>query len=298
MMIQPKGIIIPVITPVDAEGKFNEAVYRELIEFWAANGISGIFPFGTTGEFYAFSEDEYRHILEVTMEAVGGRMAVYAGANDITTHGAVRLARIAEDVGVDALSVLTPMFISQTQQELSAYYRRIAESCSLPIIIYNNRPKTNVMVAPETVVKLAEIPNIIGIKDSTGDMTNAEEYLRLTRHMPDFSVLMGRDTLILAGLHYGAKGAIASCANIAPDIAMQIYDNFMKGDYAAALDAQFRFSQLRIATNMGTFPVVIKEGLQIMGFDVGGCIAPIQPLNALQRESLANTLREIGALKS
>lgn len=295
-MFLPEGIIIPVITPVDAQGKFNEPVYRQLIDFWADHGIDGVFPFGTTGEFYAFDNEVYRHVLEVTKDAVRGRMAVYAGANHITTAGAVELAKIAEEVGVDALSVLTPMFVSQTQDELLAYYTTIANATSLPIIIYNNKPKTNVTVAPETVRKLAQIKNIVGVKDSTGDMTNTEEYIRLTRDLPDFRVLVGRDTLIYAGLCYGAAGAITSCANIAPDLAVAIYNCYKAGDQAGALDAQFKFSKLRIATNMGTFPVVIKEGLRMMGYDVGDCIAPIAPLSEDKRAEVREVLTSIGVL--
>ncbi len=295
-MFLPEGIIIPVITPVDAQGKFNEPVYRQLIDFWADRGIDGVFPFGTTGEFYAFDNEVYRHVLEVTKDAVRGRMAVYAGANHITTAGAVELAKIAEEVGVDALSVLTPMFVSQTQDELLAYYTTIANATSLPIIIYNNKPKTNVTVAPETVRKLAQIKNIVGVKDSTGDMTNTEEYIRLTRDLPDFRVLVGRDTLIYAGLCYGAAGAITSCANIAPDLAVAIYNCYKAGDQAGALDAQFKFSKLRISTNMGTFPVVIKEGLRMMGYDVGDCIAPIAPLSEDKRAELREVLTSIGVL--
>ncbi len=295
-MFLPEGIIIPVITPVDAQGKFNEPVYRQLIDFWADHGIDGVFPFGTTGEFYAFDNEVYRHVLEVTKDAVRGRMAVYAGANHITTAGAVELAKIAEEVGVDALSVLTPMFVSQTQDELLAYYTTIANATSLPIIIYNNKPKTNVTVAPATVRKLAQIKNIVGVKDSTGDMTNTEEYIRLTRDLPDFRVLVGRDTLIYAGLCYGAAGAITSCANIAPDLAVAIYNCYKAGDQAGALDAQFKFSKLRISTNMGTFPVVIKEGLRMMGYDVGDCIAPIAPLSEDKRAELREVLTSIGVL--
>ena len=295
-MFLPEGIIIPVITPVDAQGKFNEPVYRQLIDFWADRGIDGVFPFGTTGEFYAFDNEVYRHVLEVTKDAVRGRMAVYAGANHITTAGAVELAKIAEEVGVDALSVLTPMFVSQTQDDLLAYYTTIANATSLPIIIYNNKPKTNVTVAPETVRKLAQIKNIVGVKDSTGDMTNTEEYIRLTRDLPDFRVLVGRDTLIYAGLCYGAAGAITSCANIAPDLAVAIYNCYKAGDQAGALDAQFKFSKLRISTNMGTFPVVIKEGLRMMGYDVGDCIAPIAPLSEDKRAELREVLTSIGVL--
>ena len=295
-MFSPKGIVVPIVTPLTGDGKFNEAAYRSLIDYLADNGIHGVFPFGTTGEFYAFDQGFYDDVLEVTKDAVRGRMDIYAGANHITTRGAAAIARAVERVGgIDALSVLTPMFVSQTQEELYAYYREIAASTSLPIIIYNNKPKTNVGVDPATVARLAEIDNIVAAKDSTGDMTNAEEYIRLTQGM-DFSVMMGRDTLILAGLHYGATGAIASCANVAPRIAVDIYDRFLAGDFKGALDAQFKLSALRVATNMGSFPVTLKEALKMIGHDCGDCVPPILPLHEDQREKLRKVLAGMGLL--
>ena len=297
MSFTPKGIVVPIVTPLTKEGKFDEKAYRGLIDYLADNGIHGVFPFGTTGEFYAFDLGFYTNILEVTKDAVRGRMDIYAGANDITTRGACNIAKAVEKVGgIDALSVLTPMFVSQTQYEVSEYYREIASETSLPIIIYNNRPKTNVTVEPATVARLAEIDNIIGVKDSTGDMTNTEEYLRLTRGISNFHVMMGRDTLIYAALCYGAAGAIASCANVAPRIAVDIYEKFKAGDAAGALDAQFKFSALRIATNMGTFPVVLKEALKLIGHDCGDCVKPIQPLSGEQREKLRGVLSGMGLL--
>ena len=296
MSFTPKGIVVPIVTPVDENGKLNEKAYRDLIEYLYQGGIHGIFPFGTTGEFYAYDLGFYTHLLDVTKDAVAGRMQIYAGANHITTRGAAEIAKAVEKVGgIDALSVLTPMFVSQTQEELYAYYREIAASTSLPIIIYNNKPKTNVGVDPATVARLAEIDNIVAAKDSTGDMTNAEEYIRLTRGM-DFSVMMGRDTLILAGLHYGATGAIASCANVAPRIAVDIYEKFQQKDYQGALDAQFKLSALRIATNMGSFPVTLKEALKLIGHDCGDCVEPILPLHEDQREKLRKVLSEMGLL--
>lgn len=294
MGFTPRGIIIPVVTPTDGRGNLDAAAYRRLIGYFAENGVHGIFPFGTTGEFYAFSNDTYRRMLEITREAAPATMQVYAGANHITTQGAVELARIAESVGVDALSVLTPMFVSQTQEELTAYYRTIAQSTGLPVILYNNRPKTNVHIEPRTLAELAQIPNIVGIKDSTGDMTNTAEYIRLTRHLPGFHVLMGRDTLIYAALCYGAAGAIASCANVAPGLAVSIYERFRAGDHQGALEAQFQLAQLRIATNMGTFPVVIKEALRLIGYDAGDCVAPIAPLRPEERAKLIRVLKDIG----
>lgn len=296
MKFAPKGIVVPIVTPIREDGSLNEEAYRRLVGYLADNGIRGVFPFGTTGEFYAFDSGFYREMLELTKDAAAGRMDIYAGANHITTAGAVKIAKIAEKVGgIDALSVLTPMFISQTQQEVYEYYREIASETSLPIVIYNNKPKTNVTVEPATIARLAEMDNIIAVKDSTGDMTNTEEYLRLTRGM-DFSVLMGRDTLIYGGLCYGATGAIASCANVAPRIASDIYEKFQMGDREGALEAQFKFSALRIATGMGTFPVVLKEALRMIGYDCGDCVKPIQPLNEAQREKLRGVLSEMGLL--
>ena len=296
MSFTPKGIVVPIVTPVTEDGKLNEKAYRGLVDYLADNGIHGVFPFGTTGEFYAYDLGFYTDLLEITKDAVRGRMQIYAGANHITTKGAIQIAKAVEKVGgIDALSVLTPMFVSQTQEEVCTYYKEIAAATSLPIIIYNNKPKTNVTVEPATIAKLAEIDNIVAAKDSTGDMTNAEEYIRLTRGM-DFSVMMGRDTLILAGLHYGASGAIASCANVAPRIAVDIYEKFQAKDYQGALDAQFKLSALRIATNMGSFPVTLKEALKLIGHDCGDCVRPILPLHEEQREKLRKVLGEMGLL--
>lgn len=296
MIFMPEGIIIPVVTPLTPQGEFNEPAYRRLIEYFCKNGVHGIFPFGTTGEFYAFDNGMYREILQVTKNAVAGRMHIYAGANHITPQGVIELAGIARETGADALSVLTPMFISQTQNELYAYYRTIADATDLPIIIYNNKPKTNITVSPETVSRLSKISNIVAVKDSTGDMTNTEEYLRLTRDNPGFRVLMGRDTLIYAALCYGAAGAIASCANVAPRIAVDIYEKHRAGDNAGALEAQFRLAALRIATNIGTFPVVLKEALQMIGLDCGPCHAPIEPLGEAERAEVRKVLKSLNLL--
>lgn len=296
MAFKPQGIIPPVITPLTDNGEVNYEVLRQLVNHLIDQGVHGLFPMGTTGEFYAFDDETFRKILETVKEEAAGRVPVYGGANHITTRGAIRLTKICEEVGVDAVSVLTPMFISQSQDELYEFFKTIAESTTLPIILYNNAPKTNVTIAPATAARLAEIPNIVGIKDSTGDMTNATEYIRLTRDNPDFHVLMGRDTLIYGALCYGATGAIASCANVAPRIAADIYDKFMAGDMAGSLEAQYKFAPLRIACGMGTFPAVIKEGLVMQGIPVGKCLEPIAELSSEEKEKLQSVLGEMELL--
>ncbi|MCL2388449.1 MAG: 4-hydroxy-tetrahydrodipicolinate synthase [Defluviitaleaceae bacterium] len=297
MKFKAKGIIPPIVTPFADDGSINEPVFKDVIEFLLDGGVHGIFPMGTTGEYYALSEDEYKRVLEITVESVNGRVPVYAGCNDITTRGAIRLVKLAEKAGVDAISVLTPMFISQTQDELYAYFKTIAESTAVPIILYNNKPKTNVHIEPSTVAKLAEIENIVAVKDSTGDFTVAAEYIRLTRNNDNFAVLMGRDTLIHAGLCHGAAGAIASCANVAPRVVADIYDKYVAGDIAGSLDAQFKLSPLRIASAMGTFPAAIKEGMNIVGMPVGKCLEPIAELTSTEKEKLRAVINDMGLLE-
>ena len=182
---KPEGIIPAMITPLDA-----------------------------AGEFYGLTPEEKRLIFQVTMDQTRSRVPVYAGTNGITMRESVELTHIAEECKVDAVSVLTPMFISPSQEQLLEHYRSIAANTSLPVIMYNNPPKTKVSLSPATVAELADLPNIVCIKDSCGDLTITAEYIRLTRGKK-FSVLMGRDTLILGALCYGATGSIASCANVA-----------------------------------------------------------------------------------
>lgn len=294
MTFKPYGIIPPIITPFSEDGSVNYAMLRKMVSHLIDQGVHGIFPMGTTGEFYAFEGGEYKRILTEVKNEIDGRVPLYAGANHITTRGVIELVKICEEVGVDAVSVLTPMFISQTQDELFNYFETIAKSTSLPIVLYNNPPKTNVNIAPATAERLSQIDNIVAIKDSSGDMSTALEYIRLTRDNPNFCVLMGRDTLIYPSLRCGAAGAIASCANVAPALIVSIFEKYSEGDDAGALDAQFRLAPLRAACSMGTFPSVIKEGLVMQGIDVGKCLEPISELTVGEKNELRTILADLG----
>ncbi len=148
---------------------------------------------------------------------------------------------------------------------------------------------------PATVAKLAEVHNIAGIKDSSGDMTMTAEYIRLTQDS-DFSVLMGRDTLIYGALCYGATGSIASCANVAPGLCVEIYEKFIAGDLKGSLKAQFTLAPLRIAFTLGTFPAVIKESLKLLGIEAGPCMEPAGPLTIEEKTKLRKVLIDMGLL--
>jgi len=294
--IHPKGIIPAVITPLTPEGKLNKNALRKLLGFLIAEGVHGLFVSGTTGEFYGLTPEEKREIFTIAMDEAKGSIPVYAGTNAITTRETVFLTQLAESCNVDAVSVLTPMFLSPDQDELYKHYRTIAENTELPVVLYNNPPKTGVSLSPATVSRLAAIPNIVGIKDSSGDMTITAEYIRLTRGQDDFSVLMGRDTLIYGALCYGAAGSIAACANVAPRLCVEIYEKFVAGDLQGSLDAQFALAPLRIAFSLGTFPAVIKESLNLLGIDAGPCMEPAGPLKDEERLKLRGILEKMDLL--
>ena len=295
MRFSPKGILPAMITPLTGDGKVNFKALRKFIDFLIDGGVHGIFAIGTTGEFYALSNAEYQEILEVTLDQVGGRVPVYAGANSIGTRESIGLAKIAEKAGVTALSALTPYFISVNQEELYNHFKAIADNTSLPVILYDNSPKTHISIKPATVAKLALVPNIVGIKDSSGDLTNTADIINRTRGM-EFSVMMGRDSLINAGLAYGACGAVAATANVAPRLVSDIYNKYVSGDIAGSLEDQYSLVPLRLAFTLGSFPAVIKEALELMGIEAGPCAAPTGPMTAEEREQLKKILRKMKLL--
>src|SRR5713101_5337763 len=234
-----KGIIPPVATPLQANEDLDLPRLKWFLDHLIAEGVHGIFVLGTNSEFYALDEGEKQEVIATAVAHVRGRVPVYAGTGAETTREAVRLTKMAEKEKVDGVSVITPYFVSPSQQEIFDHYRRIAESTLLPVVLYNN-PATcgGVKIDVDTVARLAEIPNIIGIKDSSGDLTNTNEYMRV---VPDrFSVLQGRDTLIYQAMIFGAKGAVPATANIAPRLVVDIYEAASRGDHAAAKAAQLK----------------------------------------------------------
>jgi 4-hydroxy-tetrahydrodipicolinate synthase len=293
-MFQPYGIIPAVVTPVDDNEELNEAALRRLVNFIIQGGVHGLFATGSQGEFWAFNVEEKQRRWEVVKEETAGRVPVYVGTAAVTTREAIALTQTAERVGVDAVSILTPFFVAPSQQELYAHYVAIAEVTSLPIILYTNPARTGVSLKPETLAKLSEIPNIVGVKDSSGDLSLTAEYIRVTPE--NFAVLMGRDTLILAGLLYGVKGAIAATANVVPALVVSIYERFKVGDLDGARRAQEALAPLRLAFSWGTFPVVIKEALDLMGLEAGPARAPVGPMSREQRGRLKDVLRDMNVI--
>ncbi|MTI59183.1 MAG: 4-hydroxy-tetrahydrodipicolinate synthase [Firmicutes bacterium] len=294
MNFEVKGIIPAMVTPMDKDGNINKKALRQLTNYLIAGGVHGLFPAGSTGEYYGLTIVQKKEVIETVIDEANGRVPIYAGAGMITTKDTIEVTKMAEDIGVDAVSILTPMFIRPSEDELYNHYKAIASSVNIPVLLYNNPARTGVNVSARLIERASKIENIVGIKDSSGDMTLTGEFIRRTDD--DFNVLIGKDTLILSGLVYGGKGAISSTANLVPELIVKIYEEYIKGNLEEALKAQYELAPLRLAFNMGTFPIVMKEGLKLMGIDVGNTLEPVEALEENKLSKLKNILEDIGVL--
>ncbi len=294
--MQIRGIIPPVATPMKANEDLDLPRLKWFIDHLIASGVHGIFVLGTNSEFYALDEKEKQEVIATAVAHVNKRVPVYAGTGAETTREAVRLTKMAEREGADGVSVITPYFVSPSPQEIFDHYRRIAENTALPVVLYNN-PGTcgGVKIDVDTVARLALVPNILAVKDSSGDLQNTMEFIRV---VPDrFSVLMGRDTLIYPALLFGARGAVPATGNIAPALLVEIYESFQRGDHAAAKAAQLRLNPLRMSLTLGTAPGGVKAALSLLGLSIGPSRSPVAPLTPEKQQKMRAVLQQVGLLK-
>lgn len=290
------GIVVPVVTPFDEDESVNVAALRRIVDYLVEGGVHGLFPSGSQGELWALTTDEKKRVMDVVIEQAAGRVFVMPSTGAVTTRESVDLTRHAERSGADAVSVITPYFIRPSDDELREHFERIADSVSIPVLAYNNPDRTGVHIRPSVAAAVARAcGNFQGVKDSSGDLTNTAAYME--ECPPTFRVFMGRDTMIYAGLAYGCAGAVAATANVAPDVVVGIYDAFQAGDHEQALDLQRKLAPLRHAFTLGSFPVVVKDAMELMGLPAGPCRAPIRSLQGAPRERLIAILRDLGKIE-
>ena len=295
MKLDLKGIITPVVTVFDDDENINEYGFRKIIEHLIAHGVHGIFTCGGQGEGHSLTTDEKLRLYDVSMETVNGRLPVLLGTNANTTRLAIELTRAAKNKGADAATILTPYYISPTQDELYKHYCDIMDAVDIPVIIYNNPWRTHLNIQPETVARICDYsPNMIGIKDSSGDLALTLGYKRLC---PDyFKVFVGRDQLIYSSLCSGLNGAVAATSNAAVDIVVGIYNEFIAGNLKAAWEYQDRLNPFREFFSKGTFPVIVKEAMTLQGLPSGPCRRPVGPISEEKREMLRGILMDMGLL--
>ena len=294
-----RGIIPPVITPMnnDPEQTVNHEALRQQVERLLAGGVHGMFPLGTNGEAYALSFKEKEEILATVIDQVKGRVPVYAGTGCITTAETIRLSKRAEEMGADALSIITPSFALASQKELYDHYVAVAKQVNIPIILYNIPPRTGNKLLPETVQALCrDVDVIVGAKDSSGDIENLKAYIRLTRELDkDVAILAGNDGAILTCLKEGGAGGIAGRANIWPATVAKIYDCFKAGDLEGAQAAQDAVAILQQTYKYGNPHTIIKTAVALQGYNIGKCRAPFNYVPEEGLEAIKKVLAENAA---
>ena len=273
-----KGVVVPILTPIDENEKIDEARLRDQVDYVIEGGVLGILAFGSNGEFYMVEEDEMERGLKIMLDQAAGRVPVYFGIGAISTKKCCRLAKMAVEAGAAGISVLQPMFLKPTEAELYNHFKTIAESVpETPMLLYNNPGRVGYTMSAGLVERLAhEVPNIVGMKDTSGDITQTSEFIRRTRDV-NFKVFGGKDTLLYASLCHGAVGGVCTAANFMPELITDVYNKFVAGDLAGSLEAQFKLNPVRLSMDAASFPVAAKDMANLRGRNVGAPYTPNLP---------------------
>lgn len=293
-----KGIITPILTIIDENERIAEEKMRGHVNRVIGGGVHGILAFGSNGEFYMVDDDEMERGLRIIIDETAGRVPVYFGMGAIKTGKCVRLARMAREMGADGISVLQPMFIKPTEEELYFHFKEIADAVpDMPVLLYNNPGRVGYSLTTRLVEKLADdVGNIVGIKDSSGDVGLTIEFIRVMRGR-SFKVFGGKDTLIYATLAHGANGAVATTSNFLPELVSSIYNKYIEGDAAGSLEAQFRLNPVRVCMDKASFPVAAKDMAKLLGMDVGEPFKPNLSSKGEVLELARTRLKEAGLLE-
>jgi 4-hydroxy-tetrahydrodipicolinate synthase len=273
-----KGSFVAMITPFTESGKVDEKGINELVEFHIKNGTDGIVPCGTTGESPTLSHEEHKRVVEITIKAVSGRIPVIAGTGSNSTREALDLTSHAKEAGADGALIVVPYYNKPTQKGLYLHYKEIADNVDIPIIVYNVPSRTGVNLLPVTLAKLAELKNIVAVKEASGNLEQMAQIVELCGDK--ITLLSGDDKLILPVLSIGGKGVISVVANIIPADVANMIREFEKGNYQTAQNIFIsKVYPLSSAMFYETNPIPVKTSVQLMGLPAGNLRLPLTPMS-------------------
>src|SRR5512134_3593085 len=288
-----RGSIVALITPF-RDGDVDESAYRALIDWQINEGTEALVPCGTTGESPTLDHAEHKRVVEVCIEAAAGRVPVIAGSGSNSTAEAIELTQHAKDAGAAAALVVTPYYNKPTQEGLFRHYQAIAESVDLPIIIYNIPPRSVIDMSVETMARLAKLPNIIGVKDATADLTRPIR-TRLAAG-PDFCQLSGEDGTALPFLAAGGHGCISVTANVAPALCAEVQRAWREGDFATAQSLHERLMPLHSALFCETSPAPVKYAASLLGKCLSDVRLPLIGISDSSKEVVRQAMIHAGIL--
>ena len=272
-----KGIYVPILTPVDENENVDIEKLKKQVNFLIDNGVHGILAHGSNGEFYMFDDEDYHLVTKTIVEETNGRIPVLLGIGAIRTSKCIELAKKGLELGVDGISILQPMFLKPTDEELFLHFKAIADAVpNLTVLLYNN-PRIGYTMSSDLIEKLARgVDNIVGIKDSSGDINQLLEFMRKTRDL-EFKIFGGKDTLLYSSLCVGAVGGVCTTANIFPELVTSIYNKYIEGNLKESLELQFELNPVRLSMDKASFPVATKDMANINQMNVGVPIKPNLP---------------------
>jgi 4-hydroxy-tetrahydrodipicolinate synthase len=292
------GIHIPIVTPFRDDSSIDEAGLRRLVDYLIeVQKADSLVPCGTTGESPTLTHAEHNRVIEIVLEAVAGRVPVIAGTGSNSTQEAIEMTQHAEQAGATASLQVCPYYNKPEQEGLIAHFETIAKHTSLPLILYNIPGRTGRLIEAKTLVRLAQIDNIVGVKDAAANLNQTMALLAATRTMDKkFYVLCGEDALTFSSLCLGGDGAIAAVGHVIGAELHEMMQAFAHGDYKAAQDIHFRTLDVVNALFIETNPVPVKTALEMMGQPAGTLRLPLTPMRPQTREVLRQALQALGKI--
>ena len=287
-----KGVGVALITPMNADGSVNYDVLEELIEFQINNKTNAIITCGTTGESVTLTHDEHNEVIKFTVEKVSGRVPVIAGTGSNNTEHAVQLCKEAEELGADALLVVTPYYNKTSQKGLVSHYNRIADNVNIPIILYNVPSRTGVNIAPETYLELSKHKNIVATKEANGDISSIAKTISLCGD--NLAVYSGNDDQIVPILSLGGIGVISVFSNICPFECHEITEKYFEGKHGESLKLFLSSLELMNALFCDVNPIPVKHALNLLGFKCGECRLPLVSMSKEKIENLREAMKNYG----
>jgi len=288
-----KGSIVAIVTPFK-DGKVDEDSYRQLIEFQIENGTSAIVPCGTTGESATLKVEEHARVIDIAVEAVNKRVPVIAGTGGNSTSEAIELTQHAKEVGADATLQVTPYYNKPTQEGLYQHFKAIAKAVPLPQVLYNVPGRTSVNMLPETVARLSELPEVVAIKEASGNIGQMADIVRLAGDK--ITLLSGDDNLTLPVLSVGGTGVVSVVANIVPRDTADLIKAWEEGRIDEAKALFFKLLPLCQAMFFETNPIPVKTSVALMGKIQGEMRLPLYPMAPTNLERLKKALSEYGLI--
>ena len=288
-----QGVLPALVTPF-RDGGVDEDAFVRLVERQIAGGVHGLVPVGTTGETATLSHDEHRRVVELCVATTAGRVPVIAGAGSNSTKEAIELVRHAKTVGADGALVVTPYYNRPSQEGLYAHYAAINEAVQLPVLVYNVPGRTSVDISNEILARLSKLPNIVGIKDATGDLTRAS--IQRLSCGDDWVMLSGDDPTALGYMAHGGHGCISVTANVAPQQCATFYNDALSGQWTGALHGQDKLVRLHKALFTDASPSPTKFALSHLGLCLEDARLPIVPCSEASRAEVIAAMQDAGVI--